>query len=339
MARTGPPESRRPHPGRWPLAPSGPHPALSEPAAARASRRTTGSELRRLAPYHAYRAGSALAQALPGPVASGAAQVAAVVAGRLGRRRRAMITRHLERIHGPSLRSRALELEVDRAFASYGRYWMESFRLPSRAPYEFEAAMCYEGIGNLEAARAEGRGVLMAMPHLGAWDWGGAWLTSSGFPLTVVAESLEPPELSDWFAELRHRMGMTVIPLDRHAGAAVIAALRRGEVLGLLSDRDLTGDGVEVEFFGEPTRLPAGPATLALRTGAPLLVCCVLFEGDHHRGIVLPPLDTSRHGSLREDVTRITQDVAHRLEGLIRRAPEQWHVFQPNWPSDPGYGR
>jgi len=318
--------------------PSGPHQALSTSPGSSSSRLTALSELRRLAPLHAYRAGSSVAQALPGPLASGVAQVAGVVAGRLGGERRALITRHLQRIHGPDLKGRALQAEVDRAFASYGRYWMESFRLPARPGHEFEAAMCYEGIGNLEAARAGGRGVLLAMPHLGAWDWGGAWLASSGFPLTVVAESLEPPELSDWFARLRQRMGMRVIPLDRNAGSAVMAALRRGEVLGLLCDRDLTGDGIDVEFFGERTRLPAGPATLALRSGAPLLACCVLFEGDHHRGIVRPPLDTSRQGTLREDVSRITQDMARALEGLIRRAPEQWHVFQPNWPTDPGYG-
>ncbi|HLK46131.1 MAG TPA: hypothetical protein VKT18_09075, partial [Acidimicrobiales bacterium] len=125
-----------------------------------------------------------------------------------------------------------------------------------------------------------------------------------------------------------------VVPLDSSAGAGVGAALRRGEVVGLLCDRDLGGDGIEVEFFGEPTRLPAGPAMLALRTGAPLMPCCVLFEGDHHRGIVCPPIDTSRRDGLRKDVARITQDLADELAALVRRAPEQWHVFQPNWPSD-----
>ncbi len=85
-----------------------------------------------------------------------------------------------------------------------------------------------------------------------------------------------------------------------------------------------TGDGIEVEFLGERTRLPGGPATLALRTGAPLLPCAVLFEGDHHRGIVLPPLATDRRANLRADVHRVTQDLADALGALIRRAPEQW---------------
>jgi KDO2-lipid IV(A) lauroyltransferase len=89
-----------------------------------------------------------------------------------------------------------------------------------------------------------------------------------------------------------------------------------------------------VEFFGERTTLPGGPATLALRSGAPILPIAVYFEGDHRHAVVKPPLDTTRQGSLRDDVQRLTQDVARALEELIRVAPEQWHLLQPNWPSD-----
>ena len=306
------------------------------PTALAMPERVTGrvEELRRLAPLRVYQAGSLIARGLRGPVGTAAASGAAVVAGRLSTQRRTMIARHLTRIVGAPPDGAA----IDRAFASYGRYWLEAFRLPSLGEDDLEKGMCYEGIGHVEEARGLGRGVIMAMPHVGAWDWGGAWLSSTGFPLTVVAEELDPPELFEWFAAWRREMGMTVVPLDRGAGSAVMSRLHRGEVVGLLCDRDLTGDGVEVTFFGERTRLPAGPATLAARTGAPILPCCVLFEGDHHRAIVLPPLDTARRGRLREDVARITQDMADALASLIRRAPEQWHVFQPNWPSDTDAG-
>lgn len=287
--------------------------------------------LRRQAPYYAYRSGAMIAQALPSPLARASAQAAAVVIGRFSRHRRRMITRHLSRIHG----SIPPRFQVDRAFASYGRYWLELFRLPAySSPHILESAMCYEGVGHIETAYRQGRGVILAMPHLGAWDWGGAWLSASGFPLTVVAEALEPPELFECIAAWRRQAGMTVIPLDRMAASGVTHALKEGRLVGLLCDRDLTGDGVEVEFFGERTRLPAGPATLAVRTGAPLLPCCVIFEGDHHRGIVLPAVDTDRRGPIREDVRRITQDLADALASLMIRVPEQWHVFQPNWPSD-----
>ena len=130
---------------------------------------------------------------------------------------------------------------------------------------------------------------------------------------------------------------MTVVPVGSAATGAVARALRANEVVCLLCDRDIQGGGVEVEFFGERTSLPAGPATLALRTGAPVLPCAVYFDGASHHGVVRPPLAVEREGRLREDVRRITQDLAHELEGLIRRAPEQWHLLQPNWPSDPGY--
>ena len=134
---------------------------------------------------------------------------------------------------------------------------------------------------------------------------------------------------------------MNVVPLGPGAGTTVMRALKDNHVVCLLADRDLHGGGPEVEFFGERTSMPPGPATLALRTGAPILPTAVYFTGrvDGHFGWVRPPLPVERVGArLRDDVQRITQDLAHELEILIRRAPSQWHMFQPNWPSDPGYG-
>jgi KDO2-lipid IV(A) lauroyltransferase len=128
---------------------------------------------------------------------------------------------------------------------------------------------------------------------------------------------------------------MTVVPLGPEAGSAVLRALKENQVLGLVCDRDILGTGVEVEFFGEKTTLPSGPATLAIRTGAPLLPTAVYFEGRRgHRGVVRPPLTIDRTGKLRDDVVRVTQLLAYELEDLIRAAPDQWHLLQPNWPSD-----
>jgi phosphatidylinositol dimannoside acyltransferase len=229
----------------------------------------------------------------------------------------------------------ALDRQVRRTFASYARYWADSLRLPAVSEAELDRLMSYEGLEHLDAAVAAGAGAIMAVPHLGGWDAGGAWFTRHGYQLTVVVEPLEPPEVFEWFAEFRRSIGMEIVPLGPSAGTAVIKALKAGRPVALLCDRDIQGTGVEVEFFGERTTLPSGPVTLALRTGAPLLPCAVYFrtpEGYH--GIVRPPLDVERKGSLREDVTRITQALAHELEHFIRRAPEQWHLLQPNWPSD-----
>jgi phosphatidylinositol dimannoside acyltransferase len=137
----------------------------------------------------------------------------------------------------------------------------------------------------------------------------------------------------------RRELGMNVVPLGPEAGRAVLQALRANEIVCLLCDRDIKRAGVEVDFFGERTTLPAGPATLALRTSAPIFPVGVYFTRrvNGHHAVIRPPLPATRGGSLREDVARVTQALAHELEFLIRRAPEQWHLFQPNWPSDPCY--
>jgi KDO2-lipid IV(A) lauroyltransferase len=153
--------------------------------------------------------------------------------------------------------------------------------------------------------------------------------------MTSVAERLEPAALFDYFVEQRAAMGLTIVPLGSKSGGAILSTLRAGGLVGLLCDRDIEGTGVEVEFFGERTTMPGGPATLALRTGARLCTGAVYSgPGRDHRALVEAPLDTTRSGSLRADVARLTQEIATRLEGLIRRAPEQWHVFQPLWLAD-----
>jgi KDO2-lipid IV(A) lauroyltransferase len=149
-----------------------------------------------------------------------------------------------------------------------------------------------------------------------------------------VVEPLEPPELFDWFVAFRSSLGMNIVPLGPKAGSELVRGIKERHVVCLLCDRDIQGGGVEVEFFGERTTMPAGPATLALRTGAPILPCAAYFTPTGHRAVIRPPVPTERRGSLREDVGRITQAVAEELEVLIRAEPEQWHLMAPNWPSD-----
>ncbi|MFP5256037.1 MAG: phosphatidylinositol mannoside acyltransferase [Acidimicrobiia bacterium] len=282
----------------------------------------------------AYRAAAVLARRAPGPVASRAARRLGRIAYLAASGRREQVERNLRRVD-PTLTDRELGRLARHTFESYARYYEESFRLPDRTVEELDAGFTHEGYEHLEAAIRAGSGAILAMPHLGGWEWSGFWLTRvKGIATSVVVERLEPPALFDWFADLRRSFGLEVIPLGPDAGAATARALKANRALGLLCDRDLTGAGPEVEFFGERTTLPGGPATLALRSGAPLLPTAIYFDGPRRHGVVLPPLDTTRHGKLREDVARVTQDLAHALEVLIRRAPEQWHLLQPNWPSD-----
>jgi lauroyl/myristoyl acyltransferase len=249
--------------------------------------------------------------------------------------RRRLIARHLQRAYGGTLDEQALSRAVQRAFDSYARYWMEVFRLGTYSPAYIRSHVTDEGMEHVDEALARGKGVIIAITHLGNWDFGGAWLAQRGTPLLAVAEDLQPPELFEWFVRVRRDVGIDIVRLGPDAGTAVLRALKANQIALLMCDRDVAGGGVDVELFGERTTLPAGPATLALRTGAPLLPAAVYFEGPTgHHAFVRPPVSLERSGRMRDDVARVTQALAYEIEFLVRKAPEQWHIFQPNWPSD-----
>lgn len=291
------------------------------------------ASVRARAAYLAYRAGAEIARVVPAPVAQPAAQVLGRSLALAMPSRRRQVERNLRRAGAGRAGGLALQRAVTDTFGSYGRYWLELFRLPSEVGGELDLDI--EGFEHLTDGLEDGQGVVLALPHVGGWEFAGAWLASLGIPPTVVVEPVDPPELFEWFASVRRALGMTVVELGPDAGKAVLGALRRNQVVCLLCDRDIAGDGIEIDFFGERTTLPAGPATLALRTGAPLLPAAVYFRprGEHH-AVVQPPVPAQREGRLRDDVTRVTQELARRFEELIRTAPEQWHLMQPNWPSD-----
>ena len=231
---------------------------------------------------------------------------------------------------------RAVQQATAGAFSSYARYWLESFRLPALSESTLDRGIDVPAYHHVEEALERGNGVILALPHLGGWEWAGFWMaTVNRLPISVVVEPLHPPELFEWFANFRERLGMRVVPLGPDAGHEVLGALRRNEIVCLLCDRDLTCDGIEVSFGDEQTTLPAGPALLALRSGAALLPTAVYFRPrGRHLGTVRPPVDVTRRGRLRDDVATVTQRLADELVTLIAAEPHQWHLFGPNWPSD-----
>ena len=226
-----------------------------------------------------------------------------------------------------------LDRFVERGFASYGQYWAEGAKLSGLRPSTItERFKIGEGLEYLFEAKSLGKGIVIALPHIGSWDWGGSFLATLDLGMTAVAEELEPAELFEWFKKKRESIGIKIEPLDTHAGTVLLQTLREGGVVGLLCDRDLQDNGVEVDFFGERVTIPGGPATLALRTGA-TLVCAACYSGPgrDHFAVITPPITVERSGRLRDDVVRVTQSIALDLEGLIRRAPEQWHILQPRF--------
>lgn len=285
--------------------------------------------------YAAYRAGALAARALPGPAISPLTRWLSVAAAAALPERRLMVQRNLRRAGNPALTGAPLRRAVQRTFESYGRYWIESFRLPGTAAADIGRGMRCDSFDHISDGLDAGKGVILALPHLGGWEWAAFWLTEiMRVPVSAVAEAVDPPELTEWFVKLRKAFGLEVILLGAHAGADVTRALKANRIVCLLCDRDISGAGIEVDFFGERTTLPAGPATLALRTGATLLPCATYFVGKGHEAVIRSPLPAERTGRIRDDVVRITHALAVELEGLIRRAPEQWHMMQPNWPSD-----
>ncbi len=271
-------------------------------------------------------------RSLPEPVSSAIGATGGLVASAVAPRRREIVAANLAGVVGPAGHA-AMQRLVRRAFVDYGRYWADAARLEPAEERTFARRWRVDGDEGLRKAVANGRGAILALPHLGSWDAGGRWLAAAGFEFTVVVEPLDPPELHEWFAEQRRRLGMRVLALGPGTGAALVADLRAGRIVVLMADRDITGDGVGVRFFDEEVRLPAGPAVLSLRTGAPIFPAAVYHErGGRHHAVIRPPLETARTGRLRDDVARVTADLAGALEELIRTAPEQWHVFQPLWP-------
>ena len=248
----------------------------------------------------AYKFASLAANLTPGPVGQYFSGVAGTGVSFALRERRQMVERHLQRVN-PSLQGRALRRAAQEAFDSYSRYWLESFRLPHLPAHVVDAGFTADGYEHVVHALDRGNGVILALPHLGGWEWAGRWMTDRGHRLTVVVEDLDNRELFEWFKRLRSNLGMTVVPVGPEAATASARALKNNEVLCLLCDRDIQGGGIEVDFFGEVTTLPGGPAMLSLRTGAPILPTGVYFESRYngHHAIVRPAVSAERTGALR----------------------------------------
>lgn len=244
-------------------------------------------------------------------------------------RRRAVVRENLR----PVVPAQDLEDTVREAFRSYGRYWAETFRMEDLSMEDLDARVRCVGSEIIESAYAGGRGVVLVTAHLGNWDAGGRWVAER-WPLTAVAEVLRPRMLFDRFVAHRQSVGIGIIPLARGADvtARCLEILGRGEVVALVADRDLSGRGVEVTMFGKRTKMPVGPAVLALRAGAPLVPACIYMEpGGRWLAQVVDPIDTGVDPDDPRGVATIMQRLAGVFEDMIRRRPEQWHAFQRYW--------
>ncbi len=298
--------------------------------------RKRGETWKQALAYHAYAWGSRAARALPARLEEPAARIGGALFHRLAPGARARVEANLARVLGADPGAPLVREATRDAFTSYVRYWVETFRLPVMTDDHFLGRHDVVGAEHIRAARGGGRGVVMALPHIGNWDAAARWVTTERIPMTAVAEELEPPRLARLFEEHRHAIGMGIVLLSAgsRVGDELVKLLAENQMLCLVADRDLTGRGVDVEMFGARTQLPAGPAMLSLSTGAPLLPSMTRFdEQGRWLTVIQPALEIERTGSFRDDVTRLTRLLAAEFERAISATPLDWHMFQPYWPA------
>lgn len=279
-----------------------------------------------------YGAGWRLVRALPDPVARALFDAGADIAARRGGGPH-QLRRNLARVVGVAPEHVPDDL-IRRSMRSYARYWREAFRLPSMDLDATAAAIdsSIEGREHIEQALAAGRGVILALPHSGNWDMAGVWLAQHYGRLATVAERLKPESLYTRFIDYRESLGFEVLPLtggERPPFELLAERLRDNTFVCLMAERDLTRTGVTVEFFGELTRMPAGPAKLAIETGAPLHPAHIHYDGADCVVEVFDALDSSSG-----DVTVVTQALADRFAMNIATYPADWHMLQPQWLAD-----
>ncbi|MFS4094990.1 phosphatidylinositol mannoside acyltransferase [Streptomyces sp. AF1A] len=283
-----------------------------------------------------YGLGWSTVKKLPEPVAAGLGRAIADLAWRQRGKGVQRLESNYARVVPGATAERLAQLSRA-GMRSYLRYWMESFRLPAWSAERVAAGFDPKDIHFLTDGLASGQGVILALPHLANWDLAGAWVTTKlKTPFTTVAERLKPETLYDRFVAYREGLGMEVLP---HSGGSAFGTLARrlrdGGLVCLVADRDLSASGVEVDFFGETARMPAGPALLAQQTGALLLPVTLWYDDSPvMKGQVHPPVEVPESGTRAEKTSVMTQALADVFAGGIAEHPEDWHMLQRLWLAD-----
>lgn len=280
-----------------------------------------------------YLAGWKLVRHMPDPLAVALFNAGADIASDGGKGQE-MLRRNLTRVVGAENVTRGL---VRASIRSYARYWREAFRLPAIAGDPRLMARLDEdvtGREHVDATLARGKGLILTLPHSGNWDMAGMWFVQRYGGFTTVAERLKPEVLFDAFVSYRQTLGFNVLAATGETVPPyqqMKDVLSRNGVVCLMGERDMTPRGVPVKFFGEETTFPAGPAKLAMETGAGLHVAHSWFMGtdrDPRWGLL---------GTPEVEVTTVeetTQRVADLFAENIAAHPEDWHALQPMWPVD-----
>lgn len=230
----------------------------------------------------------------------------------------------------PELDSKGMDDLVARSMRSYLRYWCDTFRIQDWSQKRLQNTVTLKNEHLLIEPMREDRGVVIALPHSGNWDHAGAYFCSIGIPLVTVAERLKPEALFQRFLRFRQSMGFEVLATDSRSFATLVKRAKEKRLIALVADRDLSESGVAVNFFGFPSRMPAGPALLAIKTGIALVVAHVSYT-DTGIHIEFTPVQVAEAGTESERVARTVQHMANLFEEGITRTPQDWHMLQRIW--------
>jgi phosphatidylinositol dimannoside acyltransferase len=248
---------------------------------------------------------------------------------------RATVSANLAQVLGRPADSELVQAATREAFDLYARYWYDSFRARVMTAEEVNNRFQIENLAGIDRALEQGKGVVIGLAHLGNWDVAGRFLAGNGYKMCAVAERLANTRVFEQFLRHREELGMKIIALDpegdTRVGPRLMELLADNWILALLSDRDLTGRGVDVEMFGKTRQIPAGPALLSLSSGAPLLSASIYTTDPGWLCRISDPIEIERTGEMRADVTALSKMLAAEFERMIAAKPTDWHMFQPAW--------
>ena len=230
----------------------------------------------------------------------------------------------------PSINEIELNTLARAGMRSNLRYWCDTFRTPDWAKERIQSTVTVNDVELLLEPVRSKRGVVVSLPHAGNWDHAGSFFCSQGIELVTVVERLKPEKLFNKFLEYRTAIGMEALPLDGRVMGTLASRLREGKLVALVSDRDLSNSGIDVKFFDGIARMPAGPALLAIRTGADLITAFVSYtkNGIHiefRKVEIAPGVDEA------EKVRNTVQLCADNFAAGISEHPEDWHMLQRIW--------
>jgi len=241
-------------------------------------------------------------------------------------------TENMQQVLGPGVSPDEASRITRAAFANYARYMVDLVRMPHLNPRELRDSIRIEGWEHIDAAFNVGKGVVFATGHIGNWDLAGAAFAASGRPVSAIVETLQPARWNEHVQRTRIAAGIKAIPIESGV-RDMLSALRKREGLAVLVDRPLAREGVLVTFFGRTTRVPGGAATLALRTGSPVVPVALVRNtgGTGYLARIGPPI-VGEGGAAATDAQMVMQRIMSWLEGIIRDYPDQWFMFRHMWP-------